>query len=197
MAEYATCFRVRVRHAKGFTLLETLLVVAIGLVLTALAMPVSAEFIKWARADSSAEFTLRAIAQARDIAVAQRRNIELTFIEPNRIRLERQDIDENGAVTGKTQLSEVILENGLQFLQYPGIPDTPDAFGADAAISFGGVAPVMFTSDGSFVDSQGDVVNGTVFVGTPRQPLTARAVTIFGVSGLTRVWKWRGDQWMK
>jgi len=197
MAEYATCFRSRARQAEGFTLLEVLLVVAIGLVLTALAMPVSAEFIKWARADSSAEFTLRAIAQARDIAVAQRRNIELTFIAPNRIRLERQDIDETGTVTGKTQLSEVILENGLQFLQFAGVPDTPDAFGAGAAVTFGGTAPVMFTSDGSFVDSQGDVVNGTVFVGTPNQPLTARAVTVFGVSGMTRVWKWRGDQWMK
>lgn len=178
-------------------MIEILVVVAIAGVLTALAMPVSAEYIRWARADSSAESTLRSITVARDLAIAQRRNVELTFIMPNRLRLERQDIDSNGAVTGNTVLSEVILENGQQFLVFDGIPDTPDAFGLDTATTFGGITPVMFTSDGAFVDSQGDPVNGTVFVGSPNEPLTARAVTIFGVSGLTKIWKWRGDKWMK
>jgi hypothetical protein len=57
--------------------------------------------------------------------------------------------------------------------------------------------PVMFTSDGSLVDNNGDVVNGTIFVGVPSQPQTARAVTVFGVTGLTRTWKWRGNKWME
>ena len=64
-----------------------------------------------------------------------------------------------------------------------------------AATKFTGTAPVMFTSDGSLVDSNGDVVNGSIFFGVPGQPLTQRAVTIFGVTGLTRNWKWRGGQW--
>jgi hypothetical protein len=77
------------------------------------------------------------------------------------------------------------------------MPDTPDAFGGSVATNFSGTPPVMFTSDGSLVDSNGDVVNGTVFFGVAGQPLTARAVTIFGVTGLTRTWKWRGSQWME
>jgi prepilin-type N-terminal cleavage/methylation domain-containing protein len=196
MAEHVARRR-HARQAGGFTLIEILVVVAIAGVLTALAMPVSSEYIRWARADSSVESTLRSITVARDLAIAQRRNIELTFIMPNRLRLERQDIDSNGVVTGNTVLSEVILENGQQFLVFDGVPDTPDAFGLDTATTFGGITPVMFTSDGAFVDSQGDPVNGTVFVGSPNEPLTARAVTIFGVSGLTKIWKWRGDKWMK
>lgn len=178
-------------------MLEIVVVVGIAVVVAALAVPVSNQMVKWARADSSAEFTLRAIAVARDRAIAERRNIELTFVMPNRIRLERQEIDGTGAMTGKTTLSEVILENGLQFVQFSGVTDTPDLFGSTAAITFGGTAPVMFTSDGSLVDSAGDIVNGTVLTGVPNQKDTARAVTIFGVSGLMKSWKWRDGKWMK
>jgi hypothetical protein len=91
----------------------------------------------------------------------------------------------------------MLLENGQEFLQFPSMPDTPDGFGNGSAISFGGTAPIMFTSDGSLVDSAGDVVNGTIFLGEPNQKATARAVTVFGVSGLIRSWKWRGDKWMQ
>lgn len=179
-------------------MLEILFVVAIAGIVASVAVPVSSQYITWARADSSSEFTLRAITAARDRAIAERRNIELTFVMPNRLRLERQDIDANGVTTGKTVLSEVILENGQQFLKFGNITaDTPDAFGSAAAISFGGTAPIMFTSDGSLVDSAGDVVNGTVLTGLPNQPSTARAVTVFGVSGLTKVWKWRDGKWMQ
>ncbi len=55
----------------------------------------------------------------------------------------------------------------------------------------------MFTSDGSFIDSAGDVTNATIFIANPVQPDTARAVTIAGVTGLLRSWKWRGSQWMQ
>ena len=178
-------------------MIEILVAVGIAAVVAALAVPVSSQFLSWAKSDSSTEFTLRAINVARDRAIAERRNIELTFILPNTLRLERQEVDSNGMTTGNTVLSEVILEGSQQFLQFSGVPDTPDGFGASTALTFGGTPPIMFTSDGSLVDSAGDVVNGSVFVGQPYQPMTARAVTIFGVSGLTRAWKWRGSKWVE
>jgi prepilin-type N-terminal cleavage/methylation domain-containing protein len=181
----------------GFSLIETLMVLGIAGVLAAIAMPVSAEYIRWARADSAVEATERVVKSARDVAIAQRRNVQLTFVTPNEIRVERQDVDANGVTTGTTILSQTVLENGQQFLQFAGLPDTPDNFGSTAAISFGGTAPVMFTSDGTLIDAAGDVVNGTIFLGEVNQPATARAVTVFGVSGLIRTWKWRGDQWMQ
>lgn len=178
-------------------MLEILVVVGIAAVVASLAVPVSSHFVTAAKSDSATEFTLRAITVARDRAVAERRNIELTFVTPNRIRLERQEVNSAGATTGKTVLSEVILEGGQQFVKFSGIPDTPDAFGSGTPITFGGTPPVMFTSDGSLVDTAGDIVNGTVLVGVANQPMTARAVTIFGVSGLTRAWKWRGSKWVE
>lgn len=183
--------------AAGFTLVETLFVLAIGAVLAALAMPVTSQYITWARADSSIEATLRSIAIGRDLAIAERRNIELTFVTPNIIRLDREEIDSTGATVGTTTIQEVMLENGQQFVKFTGLPDTPDAFGNGSAITFGGTAPFMFASDGTLVDSSGDVVNGTVLIGVPNQEQTARAVTIFGASGLLRSWKWRGSSWAK
>ena len=183
--------------AAGFSLIEVLLTLGIAGVLAAMAVPVSSQYIKWAKADSTAESTLRIIASGRDRAVAERRNIELTFVMPNIVRLERENIDASGNTTSKTIELEVMLDNGQQFLKFTGVPDTPDAFGNSSAITFGGTAPYMFASDGTLVDSSGDVVNGTIFVGTPNQKETARAITVFGASGLLRSWKWRGSSWAK
>jgi hypothetical protein len=78
------------------------------------------------------------------------------------------------------------------------LPDTPDAFATGTgAIVFTGPTPVMFTSDGSLIDSNGDVVNGTIFLarGTDRQ--TARALTIFGMTGYMQQWQWGATSWMR
>lgn len=188
------------RQQEGFTLAETLVVVAIIALMSAIAIPVTADMVRRAKADSAVEVALRAISAARARAVAERRNIQLNFVDPNRIQLLREEVveDDDGIVTtGTTLVAETRLEGGQEFLRFAGQPDTPDMFGATTAYTFGGTAPVMFTTDGSLVDSAGDVVNGSVFFGVPDQPDTARAVTILGVSGLMQIWKWRGASWMQ
>ncbi|HLG60221.1 MAG TPA: prepilin-type N-terminal cleavage/methylation domain-containing protein [Vicinamibacterales bacterium] len=179
----------------GFTLIEMLLVAALVSVVIGMSIPITEQFIRTMKADSSIGAAMNAVDIGHDRAISERRNFVLSFIGTNRIRLSRQEIDAAGVVTSTTVTDEFLLENGQEFVKFVGVPDTPDAFGATAVQSFSGTAPVMFTSDGSLVDSNGDVVNGTLFFGVPNQPLTARAVTIFGVTGLTRSWKWRGSQW--
>ncbi len=187
----------RVRDEAGFTLLETLVVAGIIAVISAIAIPVTTDMIRRAKADSAAEVAVRAISAARARAIAERRNIRLNFVDPNRIQLIREEVNDNGVTTGTTLVAETLLEAGQEFWRFAGQPDTPDMFGASSPITFDGTAPVMFTTDGSLVDSAGDVVNGSIFFGVSTQPDTARAVTILGVSGLMQVWKWRGSSWMQ
>ncbi|HEY7190723.1 MAG TPA: type II secretion system protein [Vicinamibacterales bacterium] len=181
----------------GFTFIEVLFVLVVIGILAAMAVPITDQMIRRSKADSAVIVAQNAVDTARDRAVAERRNFVLTFVGSNRIRLDRQEIDANGVVIGTTTTNTFTLEGRQQFLKFPALPDTPDAFGATAAQSFTGTAPVMFTSDGSLIDSNGDVTNGSLYFGVQGQTQTARAVTIFGVTGLTRTWKWSGNQWQQ
>jgi prepilin-type N-terminal cleavage/methylation domain-containing protein len=188
------CQEKRHQAESGFSLIEIMIVIMLIAIVSGMAVPVAADFLQSRKADSSVVATEAAVTAARDRAIAERRNIQFTFVPPNKIRLSRVEVP-TGALT---QVSEFTLDNGQQLLKFAGIPDTPDGFaGAGGFASFGGTPPVMFTSDGSLIDSAGDVVNGSIFVGMPDQKDTARAVTIFGVTGLTRTWKWRGSKWME
>jgi prepilin-type N-terminal cleavage/methylation domain-containing protein len=183
------------RHGSvdGFTLIEMMLVVTVGIILAAMAVPVSGSFITTTRADSSVIATVDAMTTARDRAVAERRNFTVDFVGLNHIVISRTEVP-SGTLT---LISDTQLEGGQNFVVFAAVPDTPDLFGKTAAIKFSGTGPWMFTSDGSLIDSNGDVSNGTVFLGVPNQSNTARAVTVFGVTGLMRAWKWRGNSWFE
>ena len=55
----------------------------------------------------------------------------------------------------------------------------------------------MFTSEGTFVDQQGDPLNGTLFLSVPGDPSSARAITMFGPTALIRAWRWNGQEWVE
>lgn len=186
----------RVPHApgdRGFTLAEMLVVVALLAIGSAIAIPITMQTVKRGKTDSALTVVQTFLDSAHDRAVSERRNIEITFPSSNRIRIQRVEVPSGT----KTTIDELQLEAGQEFYRFAGMLDTPDAFGGSSAIQFSGPSPVMFTSDGSLIDSAGDVTNGTVFVGKPGQPDTARAVTIYGITGLLRSWKWRGASWLE
>jgi prepilin-type N-terminal cleavage/methylation domain-containing protein len=185
--------RTHVIHgADGFTLLEALTVVAIVATLAAMVVPVTTRFVSESKADSSIVAAVEALELARSRAIAERRNFELEFVPPNRIVVRRLEVPG----PAKPIVTEVLLENGQEFRKFSGVTNTPDQFAWSQPVSFSGTTPVMFTSDGSLIDSNGDVANGTLFLGRPNQIETARAITVFGVTGLMRTWKWGGDHWL-
>jgi prepilin-type N-terminal cleavage/methylation domain-containing protein len=186
-------YRASWRQQAGYTLAEVLIVLCLIAVVSAMAVPISSEFLHQSKADSGVAAAMTAVAAARDRAVSERRNFQLTFIDPNRIRLSRVEVPGGGLTT----VQEFTLDNGMRFVKFDGLPDTPDKFGNASTAAFSGTAPVMFSSDGTLVDSNGDVVNGSLFMGLAQQPDTARAVTIFGATGVVRTWKWRGSKWMQ
>lgn len=167
---------------------------ALMITVASIAVPVTSAFLTRQRADSGLVSALAAIQGARNRSVAERRNMLVTFVPPNRITVERIEVPGPGT----TLVENVMLDNALTFFRFPTLPDTPDAFAVGAgAVVFTGAEPVMFTSDGSLVDADGDVTNGTIFFGSNNDPASARAVSIFGITGYLRTWKWGGAQWVQ
>jgi len=129
---------------------------------------------------------------ARELAINQRRSVQLTFVAPNQIQVFRNEIP-----TGQTLVSQAVLEHNTQYWLFAGQPDTPDGFGRPTAISFSGATTVMFTADGMLTDAAGNPVNGSIFLGQPGRPLTSRALTVFGPTATIRTYRWNGTQWRR
>ncbi|HEX2711771.1 MAG TPA: GspH/FimT family pseudopilin [Candidatus Acidoferrales bacterium] len=127
---------------------------------------------------------------ARDMAMAERRSYQIRFTPPGQIQLRRL-----GVHSGFTDLPYVSLGNAAQFTLFAGLPDTPEGFGNSEAVSFGNTTTLTFLSNGRMVDSHGALLNGTVFLGIPGQPETARAVTIAGATGHVTAYYWTGSGW--
>jgi prepilin-type N-terminal cleavage/methylation domain-containing protein len=203
-------------NASGFTLAELLIVVGIVGVSMVGATVVLPSVLKQSRADGSAGIVANTMRLARDRAIGERRNMDVVFVPPDRIKIVREEITYNsvtgtwsstyGLVTNPTVM-DVRLEGNQRFLYFaamtafpPAISDTGDQFGlTNKPLAFGTIAAavptIMFTSEGTLVDVNGDPTNGTIFLGTGDDITSARAVTIFGATGLVRHWKWDGRKW--
>jgi type II secretory pathway pseudopilin PulG len=182
----------RLARDDGWTLIETMFVMLIIGTVAATTVMVMPRAVTIAKADSTVKHLESVLRRAREQSISQRRNVRVVFNAPNTVQVLRVEVT-NPVTT--TPLSETILENGAEFRLFAGIGDTPDAFGNATAIAFGTATSVQFTSEGTFVDQVGDEINGTVFIGVPNQPDTARAVSIFGPTALIRSWNWDGRSW--
>jgi hypothetical protein len=144
------------------------------------------------KGDGAMRIVLGQLNQARENAITQRRYVRVVLTAPNLIQVVRED-----TTTTTTTLSSVLVEGGAQFTLVSGLPDTPDQFGNSTAISFGSVTNVKFTPEGTLVNQDGASANGTAFLAIPKQPLSARAVTILGSTGRIRGYKWDGSKWSR
>ena len=187
-------------NSAGFSIAELVIIVGVISVVMVSATAVMPGMLKQARADGSTAILVNTLRLARDRAISERRNMDVIFVSPNRIQVEREEINLGGTPPPNTRIMDVFLENDQRFLYFTGTGDTGDAFGVtNKPLAFGTIAgtvpPVMFTSEGTLTDASGDPINGTVFLGTGADKSSARAVTIFGVTALVRAWRWDGIKW--
>lgn len=188
----------RLQNDNGFSLLELLVIMGLIGVLSGMAVGVTNTVVRMARADSGAQQLDAFLKRTRAIAIARRRDVEIQFIPPNQVSsLARAIPDPPAAVPPPTVIETMTLEGGMVYRLTNGIPDTPNLFGNLAAIAVGGAFPVMFSSDGAFLDAAGNPVNATISLGIEGDPLSATAVTILGsTAGIDR-WRWNGGNWTR
>jgi prepilin-type N-terminal cleavage/methylation domain-containing protein len=179
------------RNSQGFSLIEITIVLAVAMIVASFALPLIDGSLHGAAGDAALTRVVEQLRLGRDLATAQRRNVQVLFSNDNEIELVRMDVP-----NGTTSLSAKKLEGAIEFCLFDDLPDTPDGFGNDSAVDFGGADSMFFLSDGTLADAHGDPVSGTVFIGEADHPETARAVTILGATGRVRGYRWTGESWI-
>jgi Tfp pilus assembly protein FimT len=194
-------------NAAGFSLAELIIIVGVISVVMVTATAVMPGMLSQSRADGSTSIVVNTLRLARDRAIGERRNMDVVFVSPNRIQVMRQEI--SGVIPPpipapaivRTTVMDVVLESDQRFLYFSPTGDTGDGFGlTNAPLAFASnvtLPTVMFTSEGTLINTSGDPVNGTVFLATGADLTSARAVTVFGPTAMVRSWKWDGKKWVE
>ena len=182
-------------QARGFSMIEMCVVIAISLVIGGIAIVQAQPALMQIHANNAKDEVQGALRQARETAISDRRDVQVEFVvnppgnpSGSYVRLTRL----GGLCCANTVILLMPISNSVIFTTFPGEPDSPDGFGNGGAIYFGGVAGgppagMMYQSDGTFVGvGTGLSINGTVFLGVPGQPTTARAITVLGATGRVR-----------
>jgi len=151
------------------------------------------------KANSAMDQLLYQLRSARERAISHRREVQVQFVGTNQLTV--TEIWLLGTAPPPTTVS---FEGGAQYTVF-GSPVTdipaPYNFGNTAPIYFGGLSggpPIMkFSTTGAFIDGGNTLVNGTVFLGIPGKPSTARAISVLGATGRVREYHWDGTQWQE
>jgi prepilin-type N-terminal cleavage/methylation domain-containing protein len=176
----------------GFSIIELCIVLLIASVLMGFALPNIREMSRGMDANKSMYQITDLLRSGRELAMAQRRRIEVQFPNNNQIRLVRHNLPDNTTDI----VSTITLANTYAFRLFA-IPDTPDGLGNAAALSFQDFDTISFLSDGSLVGTDNNPRSGTIFIGQANNPRTARAITIIGPTGRIHPYRWNGTEWIQ
>jgi prepilin-type N-terminal cleavage/methylation domain-containing protein len=191
--------RNRLQTQAGYSLIELMLVVGIMGVVTGIAVVQIGASKQGLNGDGAMRVVLSQLNQGKQLAITQRRNIRVTFDANNSVQIIREEVP--GPIL--TTISSVPFEGGAMFaritspnLGEPPPPELPAPTGGlVAAVAFGTATQMRFTPEGVFVDQDGNTLNGTLFIALPGQPMSARAITVFGSTGRIRGFRWDGSSW--
>jgi prepilin-type N-terminal cleavage/methylation domain-containing protein len=179
---------MRARNS-GYSLIEVMVVALLISIGSRVAVNQIKGTMNLIDADIAANTVSSQIQAARQMAVDERRNMQLDFLGTNEIKITRQN---SGG--GTTVMSDVFLPPGYSFAMPTGIADTPDGFGNTSAVCLNGGTSGVFLGDGTFVSAVNVLINGSVFtMGGGSQ--TARAVTLTAATGRVKQYWLVGGNW--
>ena len=179
------------RNQAGYSAIELMLVVGIMGVVTSMAMFQIGQAQPSMKGDGAMRVIMAQLNTARELSISQRRQMQVNFLGTSQIQIVRQEVP-----AGTTTLTTVDIEGGIKYGLISGVPDTPDGFGNGSATYFGTATKILFNSDGTLIDQNGNALNGTVFLAAPNATRSFRAVTIMGGTGRIRGYRWDGAHWV-
>ena len=180
----------------GYSMIEMLVVVGLIALSASVAVIQYRPMKEMLDADVAISEAVGQLRYARELSLAQRRDVQIDFVAPSTMQVVRI----NG-VGDTTLMAELDLPMGFTFAMPAAASstDTPDGFGNASAIDFGldGVTPRTggtFLPDGTFVDEDESLLNGTIFT-MGGSATTGRAGTLSGASGRPRTYQWMVNVW--
>ena len=195
------------RKHRGFSLLELLITIAIGLTLAGITFMALMPLLKQSHVDSAYDTTLAALRNYRNLSITQSRRYIVTFTAPGTITVQYWAFALPASPPPVT-VATYTLPPDIQFAVQAGFPATaPDSFGTggtaidfDQGMGLGSQAYVMFMPDGSSQDTLGNLNSGVVYLTRPGDIYSSRAVTVFGSTGRIRGWRLynqAGNKWVQ
>ena len=182
----------RARATSGFSLVETMIVLAIMLIRSGILFMSLQPALKDTRVTNAYNTTLMTMRRAREAAISERRTYVVTFnnaVMPNAVTITQ-------AATGQVIATET-LPPDIFFRVEPGIPvsaaTTPDHFGTggvaidfDQAVAGGAKNVICFNPDGSAQDVNSNSNNGVIYMARIGSLYSSRAITVWGATGRLR-----------
>jgi type II secretory pathway pseudopilin PulG len=189
---------MRLRKSRGFSLLELMIVIAIGFTMAGVTFIALMPMFKQNHVDQAYDTTLSVIRNYRNQAITQSKRYILVFTAPQTITVQYWGVAVPVSPAPVT-VATYTLPPDMQFAVQGGFPAAaPDGFGTGGtAISFnacataeGGNPCLIFYPDGSAQDDLGNFNNGIVYITRPTSNLySSRALTVYGTTGRVRGWR--------
>jgi prepilin-type N-terminal cleavage/methylation domain-containing protein len=187
-----------IRKNHGFSLLELMIVIAIGLTMASISFMALQPLLKQSHVDNAYDITLGTLRTYRNRAITEGKRYIITFAAPGTITVQYWGVAVPVSPAPVT-VATVTLPSDIQFAVQGGFPSTPatvpDGFGAGTtAIGFNNCVVVVqscliFYPDGSAQDDKGNPNSGVLYLTRPTDLYSSRAITVFGYTGRVRGWR--------
>jgi prepilin-type N-terminal cleavage/methylation domain-containing protein len=184
------------RKNRGFSLLELLITIAIGLTMAGVTFMALMPLFKQNHVDAAYDTTMSVIRSYRNQSVTQSRRYILIFSAPGTITVQYWGVAVPVSPPPVT-VATYQLPPDIQFAVQAGFPaSAPDSFGTggtaidfDQGMGLGSQNYIMFMPDGSSQDTLGNYNSGVIYLTRPGTLDSSRAVTVFGTTGRVRGWR--------
>ncbi|HET7892019.1 MAG TPA: type II secretion system protein [Candidatus Sulfotelmatobacter sp.] len=196
---------MNLRANRGFSLLEMLITIAIGLVMAGVTFIALMPLFRENHVNAAYDTTLSVIRNYRNLSITQSKRYIVTFAAPGRITVQRWDYAAPVSPPPVT-VATFSLPDDIQFAVQAGFPATaPDGFGSggtaidfDQGMGLGSQNYIMFMPDGSSQDTLGNFNSGLVYMTRAGDLYSSRAVSVFGTTGRIRGWRLqKGSVWVQ
>src|ERR1700722_20251277 len=192
----ATARLAKSGKARGFSLLELMIVIAIGLTMAGVTFMALMPLFKENHVDAAYDTTLSVIRNYRNQSITQSKRYILTFTAPGTITVQYWGVGVPVSPAPVT-VATYTLPPDIQFAVQAGFPASgPDTFGTggtaidfDQGMGLGSQNYVMFMPDGSSQDTLGNYNSGVLYLTRPGDMYSSRAVDVFGTTRRVRGWR--------